>query len=77
MQGDAANPKTVSSLVDRVIKEEGRLDFFFANAGISHVKRKPKEGQDPAIAGLENLAQSIDMIEAEEYNEVMRINALG
>ncbi len=33
--GDAADETFVSSIVDRVVRDHGRLDAFFANAGIS------------------------------------------
>ncbi|KAH7087268.1 3-oxoacyl-reductase [Auriculariales sp. MPI-PUGE-AT-0066] len=35
VQGDAADDATISGLCQRAIKEEGRLDVFFANAGIA------------------------------------------
>lgn len=31
IQGDAADVKTIQDVVSRVVKEEGRLDVFFAN----------------------------------------------
>ncbi|KAG8871427.1 hypothetical protein FRB97_008707, partial [Tulasnella sp. 331] len=34
IQGDAADDSTISTICERAIKEEGHLDFFFANAGI-------------------------------------------
>ncbi|KAK4051775.1 hypothetical protein OIO90_004599 [Microbotryomycetes sp. JL221] len=34
LQGDAADEQSISSVCERAISEEGRLDFFFANAGI-------------------------------------------
>ncbi|EJD03154.1 NAD-binding protein [Fomitiporia mediterranea MF3/22] len=37
VQADAANEEAISNLCDRAIKEEGRLDVFFANAGIVSV----------------------------------------
>lgn len=35
VQGDAADDSTISQLVEQVVKEQGRLDVFFANAGIA------------------------------------------
>lgn len=35
VQGDAADNTTITSLCQRAISEEGRLDVFFANAGIA------------------------------------------
>ncbi|KAG8871426.1 MCM DNA helicase complex subunit [Tulasnella sp. 331] len=35
IQGDASDDSTISSLCQRAITEEGRLDVFFANAGIA------------------------------------------
>ncbi|KAM0789973.1 hypothetical protein ACM66B_005306 [Microbotryomycetes sp. NB124-2] len=34
LQADAADEKAISDVCERAIAEEGRLDFFFANAGI-------------------------------------------
>ncbi|TFY83015.1 hypothetical protein EWM64_g1006 [Hericium alpestre] len=35
IQGDAADEATISGLCERALQEEGRLDVFFANAGIA------------------------------------------
>ncbi|TFL01514.1 hypothetical protein BDV98DRAFT_529211 [Pterulicium gracile] len=35
LQGDAADEPTISGVCERALKEEGRLDVFFANAGIA------------------------------------------
>ncbi|KAG8910432.1 hypothetical protein FRC00_008184 [Tulasnella sp. 408] len=35
IQGDAADEATIATLCKRTIEEEGRLDVFFANAGIA------------------------------------------
>ncbi|KZV95961.1 NAD(P)-binding protein [Exidia glandulosa HHB12029] len=35
LQGDAADEKTISNLCQRAIDEHGRLDVFFANAGVA------------------------------------------
>lgn len=35
VQGDAADDATIAALCKRSIEEEGRLDVFFANAGIA------------------------------------------
>ncbi|KAG9050227.1 hypothetical protein FS837_006899 [Tulasnella sp. UAMH 9824] len=35
IQGDAADDATIASLCKKTIEEEGRLDVFFANAGIA------------------------------------------
>ena len=66
LQGDAADSATIKSLVDRVIKEQGRLDFFFANAGIVGAK-----------SGQGSIPRGMDETEPEEFSEVMRVNALG
>jgi hypothetical protein len=41
IQGDAADDKTVQDLVSHAIKEEGRLDVFFANVS-SHYYSHPQ-----------------------------------
>ncbi|KAI6000501.1 NAD(P)-binding protein [Pisolithus albus] len=38
IQADAADDAAIAALCDQAIKEEGRLDVFFANAGIVHNK---------------------------------------
>ncbi|KAI6110601.1 hypothetical protein EDD16DRAFT_1710791 [Pisolithus croceorrhizus] len=38
IQADAADDTAITTVCDRAIKEEGRLDVFFANAGISNNK---------------------------------------
>lgn len=38
VQGDAADEPTIAALCERAISEEGRLDVFFANAGIATIK---------------------------------------
>ncbi|KAJ7072224.1 hypothetical protein C8F01DRAFT_1205847 [Mycena amicta] len=35
LQGDAADDTLISGICERALKEEGRLDVFFANAGIA------------------------------------------
>ncbi|KAJ7076380.1 hypothetical protein B0H15DRAFT_864346 [Mycena belliarum] len=42
MQGDAADEALISGVCERALKEEGKLDVFFANAGIATVN--PLEG---------------------------------
>lgn len=34
IEADAADESAISGVCEQAIKEEGRLDFFFANAGI-------------------------------------------
>ncbi len=73
MKADAASESAISSFVDRVLEEEGHLDFFFANAGISHLK-------DPNVSperDLKGLVRGVGQIPVSEFNEIMRINALG
>jgi len=35
IQGDAADDATIRTLCERAVKEEGRMDVFFANAGVA------------------------------------------
>lgn len=46
--GDAADSALVESLCQRALKEHGRLDFFYANAGITganfHLPTMDEEG---------------------------------
>ncbi|KAL7418406.1 hypothetical protein Q5752_006864 [Cryptotrichosporon argae] len=62
---DAADAAAISGLVDRVLVEEGRLDFFFSNAGIASVRGVGANGQ----------SRTIKDVEADEFLEVMRVNA--
>jgi NAD(P)-dependent dehydrogenase (short-subunit alcohol dehydrogenase family) len=56
--------------VERVIAEQGRLDFFFANAGIVGAKAG-KSGEGGSVP------RGLDETEGDEFVEVMRVNALG
>ncbi|WWD03513.1 hypothetical protein V865_001565 [Kwoniella europaea PYCC6329] len=61
LKADAASPSTISNLISQAIEENGHLDFFFANAGVSQIRPR-------------NTTPDID---EKEFDEVMRINALG
>ncbi|WVQ74182.1 hypothetical protein IAR50_003776 [Cryptococcus sp. DSM 104548] len=67
-KADAADPRAVSSIIDAALEEEGRFDFFFANAGILQI-------MDPAIT--RNGHGEIGLPGEDEYMEVMRVNSLG
>lgn len=70
---DAASGKAISSLVDQAINDEGHLDFFFANAGVSMApKKRPEDMQEHIVNGARRMLEIPD----EEFAEVMRINAL-
>ena len=56
--------------------EEGRLDFFFSNAGISQVKPKGFENAKNPVEQLMMLARGTADISAEEYMETIRVNSL-
>ncbi|ODN73255.1 hypothetical protein L202_07808 [Cryptococcus amylolentus CBS 6039] len=43
IEGDAADAPFVKSVIDRVINDEGHLDFFFANSGVMELPGKEKE----------------------------------
>ncbi|TYJ53252.1 hypothetical protein B9479_006119 [Cryptococcus floricola] len=43
IEGDAADAPFVKSVIDRVINDEGHLDFFFANSGVMELPEKEKE----------------------------------
>lgn len=70
---DAASAQAISSLVDRVINEEGHLDFFFANAGVT---MSPQFRTGDMETQLKGGARRMTEISEEEFAEVMRINAL-
>ena len=75
VRGDAADAKVVSGLVDRVMKEEQRLDFFFANAGILHKPLPPSEREDLG-AVIKRSLPTLEGIEDDEVMEVFRVNVL-
>lgn len=70
---DAASGQAISSLIEQVIKEEGQLDFFFANAGVTML---PQFRTGDMKTQLEGGARRMTEISSEEFAEVMRINAL-
>lgn len=70
---DAASAQAISTLVDRVINEEGHLDFFFANAGITMLPQFRTGDMESQLRGG---ARRMTEISEEEFAEVMRINAL-
>lgn len=55
---DAGDEDQVKAVVDEAVATYGRLDVFFANAGINIGQRRIGEAQ------------------AEDFMEVMRVNAL-
>ena len=74
VQGDAASSKVISSLVDQVIREQGHLDFFFANAGIAQGQSEAKSS-DWSVDDLKKNVRGTE-IDDEEFMDVMRINTL-
>jgi len=46
VQGDAADDKTISDLCQQAVNEEGRLDVFFANAGVATASSIPDTTND-------------------------------
>ncbi|WVW86167.1 hypothetical protein I302_108208 [Kwoniella bestiolae CBS 10118] len=78
LKADAASPPTISTLISQVIEENGHLDFFFANAGVSQIRpRSTTFDVNKAMADLRALARPVSAIDEKEFEEVMRINALG
>nr|XP_019003295.1 2,4-dienoyl-CoA reductase [Kwoniella mangroviensis CBS 8507]OCF66756.1 2,4-dienoyl-CoA reductase [Kwoniella mangroviensis CBS 8507] len=78
LKADAASPSTISNLISQVIEENGHLDFFFANAGVSQIRpRNTTPDVNKAIGDLQSLARPVSKIDEKEFDEVMRINALG
>jgi NAD(P)-dependent dehydrogenase (short-subunit alcohol dehydrogenase family) len=70
---DAASAKAISGIIDQALQEEGHLDFFFANAGVSMApKKRPVDLQEHIMNGARRLIDIPD----EEFAEIMRINAL-
>lgn len=74
VQGDAASDAVIQSAVSRALSDNGRLDVFYANAGISHLK--PNSSSGP-LEDLLTSARTARDVPADEYAEVMRINALS
>lgn len=76
IKADAADSKAISSLVNRVLEEEGHLDFFFANAGVNVLRRAERLSKEKMIDELKSVVRPATDISEEEYSEIMRINAL-
>lgn len=78
VKGDVSDPKAISDLVDRALREEQHLDFFFANAGIIGERLPTDENGKPIIrtAASQMLARISDIRE-DDFMHVMKINALG
>ena len=74
VKADAASEPAVVDIVNQALNEEGHLDFFFANAGISQLR--PKADANVRLAGLVQLGRKTGEIPHEEFTEIMRINAL-
>ncbi|TYJ53951.1 hypothetical protein B9479_005428 [Cryptococcus floricola] len=72
---DAASPLAIWSIINAVLEEEGRLDFFFANAGMLQVV-DPKFGKDKD-ASARSYGRAIGEIGEDEVCEIFRINALA
>jgi NAD(P)-dependent dehydrogenase (short-subunit alcohol dehydrogenase family) len=70
---DAASAKAISDLVDQAVREEGHLDFFFANAGITMLAKYRQGNVEDQLRGG---ARRLKDVPEEEFAEVMRINAL-
>ena len=58
------------------MEEEGRLDFFFSNAGVAQIIPKGLENAKDAVDRLKVMARGTADISPEEYMETMRINSL-
>lgn len=68
----------MSSAVSRAVSENGRLDVYFANAGISHIKTQAKEGGPPQlVVDMLSGTRTAQDISAAEFSEVVRVNALS
>lgn len=64
--------------MQRALDETGRLDVYFANAGISHLKPQASEGGPPQLVlDIVSGTRTAQDISAAEFSEVMRINALS
>ncbi|XAO24390.1 hypothetical protein I312_103190 [Cryptococcus bacillisporus CA1280] len=55
------------------LEEEGHFDFFFANAGISQIAKPVKANN----GNIMSFSRPLKDVEEDEFNEIMRINALG
>jgi NAD(P)-dependent dehydrogenase (short-subunit alcohol dehydrogenase family) len=62
------------------MEEEGRLDLFFGNAGISIIADPKllnvKDEVERAVGHLRGLAKPISDVREDEFERIMRINAL-
>ncbi|ODN99065.1 hypothetical protein I350_07220 [Cryptococcus amylolentus CBS 6273] len=77
IEGDAADAPFVKSVIDRVINDEGHLDFFFANSGVMELPGKEKEERIDDDPGkfLPELWADVFETSEEDFLAYMRINA--
>ena len=72
VHADASDAAAIENLVKQAMDEEGRLDFFFANAGIVQpLSEKRHKGRN---IFAERVATETPV---DEYMKVMRVNALS
>jgi NAD(P)-dependent dehydrogenase (short-subunit alcohol dehydrogenase family) len=81
ISGDAADEDVVRTTVQRAVDECGRLDFYFANAGVSTLQAPglppPATPLEAAARHMNRAIRPITEIPGSEFDEVMRINVKG
>lgn len=73
-----SSPSDVKGLVDRAIKEEGHLDFFFANAGVIGERIEvDASGRPTKLGPSSQVVTRLPELAEEDFMATMKVNALG
>ncbi|KAK6909549.1 hypothetical protein I203_103570 [Kwoniella mangroviensis CBS 8507] len=78
--GDCTSSLVIEDLLNQVIDQEDKLDFFFANAGLRHIKPSlPSHLDEKTKSFLElNLfLRPVDQVGEEEFRELIRVNMMS
>lgn len=74
---DAADEQAVKSICERAIKEEGRLDVFFANAGKGHLAPKPLDVSPEVWSDIMRINTLSCFLAIKHASEAMKVTGSG
>ncbi|WWD03512.1 hypothetical protein V865_001564 [Kwoniella europaea PYCC6329] len=80
--GDCTSASTIEKLLNQVINQESKLDFFFANAGLHHIKPSfpvavEIDDKTKSLMELKGFLRPVDQVGEEEFAELIRINTMS
>ncbi|WVW86171.1 hypothetical protein I302_108212 [Kwoniella bestiolae CBS 10118] len=78
--GDCSSPQTVQSLINQVVQEEGKLDFFIANAGVHHIKPSFPASADTktkCLMELKSFLRPVEEVGGGKFEELVRVNVMS